>query len=246
MQQLEVTLDTPARNLALDEALLLEAESGPSREVLRFWEPNTPVVVLGRAGRVAQEVHTDACERLGIPILRRVSGGGTIVTGPGCLMYALVLSRTERAELASVDRIHREVLSRIARALSTAGCAVEVAGISDLVLADTTRAPTQRRKFSGNSLRVKRDWVLYHGTLMYAFPLPLITELLRTPPRQPTYRSERKHEDFIANLPLSKGSLTEAISVAWSAETCADDYPVAATARLAADRYENRDWNFSR
>ena len=47
MQRLDLTLDSPAENLALDEALLLAAESGEIRsEVLRIWEPR----VHGRAG----------------------------------------------------------------------------------------------------------------------------------------------------------------------------------------------------
>ncbi len=68
------------------------------------------------------------------------------------------------------------------------------AGISDLVLGD--------RKFSGNSLRCKRDHFLYHGTLLYQFPLEQIGELLKMPARQPNYRQGRPHGEFVMNLPL--------------------------------------------
>ena len=47
------------------------------------------MVVVGRSSRLDEEVHLDACRAAGVPVLRRPSGGAAIVSGPGCLMYAL-------------------------------------------------------------------------------------------------------------------------------------------------------------
>ena len=81
MQLLDLTLPTPAENVALDEALLLEAErsDGSSSEVLRIWEPPDPMVVVGRSTSVAAEVDVDRCWSDNVPILRRCSGGTSIV-----------------------------------------------------------------------------------------------------------------------------------------------------------------------
>ena len=59
MDLLELTLPTPAENLALDEALLLEAESGAG-EVLRLWEWPAPAVVLGSGCKLAEDVDVAA------------------------------------------------------------------------------------------------------------------------------------------------------------------------------------------
>lgn len=93
MKLLILSLESPAANLALDEALLEQAEAGagPS-DVLRLWEPTDPCVVVGCSSRVAVEVKQEACRQAGIPVLRRCSGGAAVVTGPGCLMYSVVLS----------------------------------------------------------------------------------------------------------------------------------------------------------
>ena len=57
MLQLDMTLPTPAENLALDEALLETAEAeGDAAEYLRLWESPVPCVVIGRASRLAGEV----------------------------------------------------------------------------------------------------------------------------------------------------------------------------------------------
>ena len=121
MQRLQLTLDTPAENIALDEALLDEAEAtGPDAEYLRIWESPTPLVVLGRSSRAAEEVDLDACRARGIPVLRRSSGGAAIVAGPGCLMYAVVLSYDRRPEARGIHQSHDYVLSRIITALAVA------------------------------------------------------------------------------------------------------------------------------
>ena len=82
MRYLDLTLPTAAENLALDEALLEEAEAaGGPTEMLRLWESPQPLVVVGRSSRIDAEVRVDACRASGIPILRRASGGAAIVAG---------------------------------------------------------------------------------------------------------------------------------------------------------------------
>src|SRR5687768_14642569 len=112
MYHLPLTLETPAENLALDEALLDAAIAGElAGEVLRLWEPVDSFVVLGRSSKPA-EVRMDICQAEGVPVLRRPSGGAAVVAGRGCLMYAVVLSLHERHELRHVDRAHQFVLGR--------------------------------------------------------------------------------------------------------------------------------------
>src|SRR5262245_47391055 len=107
MDRLELTLATPADNVALDEALLDWAEDdGLEWEFLRIWESQTPIVVVGRSSRIEQEVNLATCHERGIPVLRRSSGGAAIVTGPGCLMFAVVLSYQSRPELRDIRRAH--------------------------------------------------------------------------------------------------------------------------------------------
>jgi lipoate-protein ligase A len=236
MRLLDLTLPTPEENLALDEALLDEAEaSGEPRETLRLWESDRPLVVIGRSSRLADEVRRDLCDGLRIAVLRRTSGGAAIVAGPGCLMYALVLSYRLRPSLRAIDAAHRFVLGTIAAALSRLAPGVECRGTSDLAIGG--------RKFSGNSVRSKRDHMLYHGTLLYDFPLELIARLLRMPSRQPDYRQQRGHESFVTNLPLTRWAIREALITAWEAVEPRSEWPQSATARLATERYATREWN---
>jgi lipoate-protein ligase A len=192
-------------------------------------------VVVGRSSRLADEVRHDVCRQLGFPVLRRASGGAAVLAGPGCLMYALVLSCQRRPELRAVHHAHRAILGQIAAALTPLVPGLACRGISDLTLGE--------RKVSGNSLRAKRGHLLYHGTLLYAFPLELIGRCLTMPPRRPAYRADREHEAFVANLPLAAEALRCALQSAWAAWEPCSDWPAALTARLVAQRYSRPAWN---
>ena len=193
------------------------------------------IVVVGSSTNVADEVNVEACRRLRVPVLRRPSGGAPIVAGPGCLMYAVVLRYQLRPELRMIDRAHHFVLDAIAASLRKAIPNVERAGVSDLVLGE--------RKFSGNSLRCKRNHFLYHGTLLYNFPLEQIGELLNMPSRQPAYRKQRTHGNFLMNLPLKSHALRQSLCSAFSATEPLSDWPRRFTERLVAEKYSRADWN---
>jgi lipoate-protein ligase A len=236
MRLLDLTLGTPEENLALDEALLDEAEEAQwPRETLRLWESSEPVVVVGRSSQAALEVNLAACHDRGIRVLRRSSGGAAIVAAPGSLMYAVVLSYESRPALRSLDEAHRFVLGTLAEALLPLAGGVRRQGTSDLTLGES--------KFSGNSMRCKRRNFLYHGTLLYDFPLPLIGECLSMPPRQPEYRRQRAHQEFVTNLPASAAALRAALQAAWGAWETVDDWPRQRVRQLVASRYGQAEWN---
>ena len=187
------------------------------RDVLRLWESTQQAVIVGRGSRVDQEVQLDYCQSHRIPILRRCSGGAAVVIGPGCLMYSTVLTLDRHPELRIIDRAHRFVLQRIADGLRGLGLPVRMSGTSDLTI--------NGRKFSGNSLRCKRNTLLYHGTLLCGLSLPLISDCLRMPPRRPSYREDRSHSDFLMQLPVSSQRLRQTLADAWSCDGRCESWP---------------------
>lgn len=238
MYHLQLTLETPAENLALDEALLAAAAAGElPGEVLRLWESRQYCVVLGRSSAADREVRREACRADAVPLLRRPSGGATVVAGPGCLMYAVVLDLRRRPELRAVDRAHDFVLERCLAGLRDLAPTAVRAGTSDLAIAGGSGVEAPPRKFSGNSLRLARDHLLYHGTVLYDFQLERLERWLGPPARQPAYRQQRDHRSFVANLTAPRPAIVAGLLEAWNARQPLADWPRQRTAELAASRY---------
>jgi lipoate-protein ligase A len=229
MKYLDLTLLTPEENLACDEALLDWCDSGSGPEVLRFWEAREYFVVVGYSNHVAREVNVAACRKRGIPILRRCTGGGTVLQGPGCLNYSLVLRIESEPALQTVTGTNRFVMERNRAALETlllrggqledappfgpeptaSGRRLLVRGHTDLSIDD--------RKFSGNAQRRKRRALLFHGSFLLTFDLSLVSELLPFPSKQPGYRQSRSHGEFLRNFESSASETKAALRRAWGA-----------------------------
>ncbi len=234
MHFLDLTLPSAAENLALDEALLLEAEAGQGGEVLRLWEWPHPAVVLGSGCVLRDDVDEAACAADGVPVLRRSSGGGTVLLGSGCLLYTLVLACDRSPALGAVRASYGYILERISEALADIVPGVEQAGISDLAAGG--------RKFSGNAQQRKRIFLLHHGTLLYNFDLARIGRYLRPPARQPEYRDGRDHLAFVMNLPCPGDKLRRRLRTAWQAGEEHSAWPQREVAELVRGKYSRIEW----
>jgi len=237
-------LPTPAENLACDEALLDGCEDGDRDEVLRCWEPREAFVVIGYANRMAVEVNVAACAVRGIPIYRRCSGGGTVLQGPGCLNYALILKIDETGPLRSITAANRFIMERNRAALSNLpgpsssghpAFRIQVRGHTDLAL--------DGRKFSGNAQRRKRRFLLFHGTFLLQFDLALVEAVLPLPTRQPAYRQNRSHQEFLTNLSVPADAVKRALQETWRAFDPPGTLPHETIVSLAGDKYGTTGWN---
>src|ERR1035438_178331 len=181
MKLCDLTLPTPEENLACDEALLDLCEAGGSEELLRFWAPPQYFVVVGYANKAATEVNLPICRELGIPVLRRCTGGGTVLQGPGVLNYSLILRTDGPRPCHSIPATNKFVLERHRDVLAALACApVEWRGQTDLAIGGL--------KFAGNAQRRRRSFLLFHGTFLLHLDLSLVEKALPMPSRQPDYR----------------------------------------------------------
>jgi lipoate---protein ligase len=197
---IDATLADPGEHLRLDEKLLLQGNG-----VLRIWETARECVVLGYAGEPGRDVHLDACRCSGIPVLRRCSGGGAVLLGPGCLNYSLVLPLDWNPRWRDVRYSLQWAMGRVRTALALPELRRE--GQCDLAL--------HCRKVSGNAQRRTHRAILHHGTLLYNFDATRPEHFLKPPLRQPRYRAGRTHRDFLGNLPLTADEIKRRLLAAW-------------------------------
>lgn len=209
MKLLDQSCHTPEENLALDEYLLHRVEGGQDASgICRIWESRTHFVVLGLSKTVDSDVHREACQHDNVPILKRCSGGGTVLQGPGCFNYGVILPMSHHTDLAAIHSTTLHMLSMIQKILRPLIPSARMDGISDLTVNGI--------KFSGNAQRRLRRTMLFHGTILYQFNIPLVSRYLKEPPMQPAYRDHRTHDNFIHNVSVSYHALKSAFQHATS------------------------------
>jgi lipoate-protein ligase A len=238
LRHCDLTLSSPAQNLACDEALLDFCDEGGSAEgLLRFWEPAEYSVVVGYANKVAEEVRVEYCRSEGIPILRRCSGGGTVLQGSGCLNYSLIVRIDAAGPFSTITGTNEFILKRHQAALATLlNTAVEMQGHTDLALGGL--------KFSGNAQRRKRHFLIFHGCFLLGLDIGRVEKALRMPSKQPEYRAERSHREFLVNLRVAPKALKAALLEAWDAAAPFTDVPRERIRLLTSGKYETDAWNF--
>lgn len=174
---------------ALDEDLVAAA-AGDGGPQVRVWEPPELAVVLGRSNRAEQEVREAACVADGVPILRRLGGGGAVLLGPGSLVVSLA-RREERP--FGLDRHMARCVGFLAAALqATTGVRCRPRGTGDLCCGD--------RKVLGSSLFRGKKVLFYQASILVTLDIGLIDRYLLHPTREPEYRGRRPHRDFLTTL----------------------------------------------
>ncbi|QDV19876.1 putative lipoate-protein ligase A [Gimesia panareensis] len=236
----ETVFPTPEENLALEEGLLYQINEQNSAGCLRIWEVDQYTVIMGSSNQTACNVDLTACRRDQIPVLRRCTGGGTVLLGPGCFIFSLFLRISPEQHLAGIEATTRDILDRIRETLNTRFPAhyIDLQGISDLTI--------QGRKFSGNSQRWLTRTLLHHGTILYDFDLDRIPRYLTSPEREPEYRSHRNHLEFVTNYPVKASDLRQALIETWQADQEELPLPVDRVRQLVAEKYATEKWNLRR
>lgn len=200
-----------ASALAAEDERLARAEAAAW-----LWEPAGTAVVLGLSGSEERDLVGKNVRADGLPVLRRRSGGGTVLLAPGVLCFGLVLPRdaalpVEKGATPAPRALARSILAPLAAALGKEfGLPARVAGLGDLAVGD--------RKLCGTAQKWTARAVLFHGSLLVSLDLALFERYLKPPPRAPEYRRHRTHADFCTTLAAALG---RAISPAEAAEALA-------------------------
>ncbi|MEO9596124.1 lipoate--protein ligase family protein [Rhodopirellula bahusiensis] len=238
------------RQLARDEAMLQWADqvvgedesTAIDTESLRMWQFDQPTVVLGRSSKINDEVNRPWCQERRIEVLRRCTGGASVVGGPGCWMYSVVLRLLDETSIRKIDVAHDYVMQRVLAAVQTQLPTAERKGICDLTF--------ENRKFSGNSLRVARHHLLYHGTILIGSDLDLIESCLDFAPRQPEYRQRRSHREFVGNIDVDASQLESDLAEQFGVSSAPDSLVVRSIEEVAdgllRTRYGTTEWHVRR
>jgi lipoate-protein ligase A len=241
-------------NMAIDEAVLTARTIDRVPNTLRLYQWKPSVVSVGRNQNPESEVYLENCRKLGVNVVRRMTGGGTVYHDErGEVTYSFV-AKTRDLGVKEITAVYAKVYSGIEDALRLLGIT------ADFNEGDAKNCPNltiKGRKISGSSQAHKRETILQHGTLLLDVDLEKMFTLLRVP-----WAKTCMEVVGIAKNKIT--SLKQEIGHAVSAETAANALAVGFRNTLGAvmvegelsafevelaekfcrEKYATDDWNF--
>lgn len=139
----------PYQNHALEEWLMDTMD----QDCFMLWR-NEKAILLGKNQNAYSEINMPYAAEKGIKLVRRITGGGTVFTDEGNIMFTFISCRG-RKDFRDFRRFTEPILT----ALRNMGVPAEFTGRNDLTI--------EGKKFSGNAQCRYKDKLLHHGTLMY-------------------------------------------------------------------------------
>ena len=163
-------------NMAIDEAILTARIAGQVPNTLRFYRWQPSAVSVGRNQNPQDEVYLDACKALGVDLVRRISGGGTVYHDfEGEVTYA-VFAKADELGTADITTVYAKIYEAIKDALRLLGITADFSG------GDAKNCPNMTvcgKKISGSSQTISRGVVLQHGTVLRSVDYQKMFQLLK-------------------------------------------------------------------
>jgi lipoate-protein ligase A len=179
-----ITLEStdPYFNLAIEEILLKN-----TNEEFLILGINTSALIVGKHQSPQIEINTRFVSENKIPVLRRISGGGTVYHDPGNLNFTFI-----RKSEAGKQVDFRKYTQPVIDFLASAGVEARFEGKNDLKVGGF--------KISGNAEHVHRSRVLHHGTLLFSTSLDMLRNSLRKDTSCYTSRAVASNPSSVTNL----------------------------------------------
>lgn len=145
--------------MALDEAILRAVSEGEASNTIRLYRWKPSAVSIGYFQSVEEEVDLEACRRLGVDVVRRITGGGAVYHDyNGEITYSLIAPEDDPRIPRNIPESYRVICGCLVRALRRLGLEAEFRPINDILIGG--------RKISGNAQTRRRGVVLQHGTIL--------------------------------------------------------------------------------
>ncbi|MEO7124669.1 MAG: biotin/lipoate A/B protein ligase family protein [Nakamurella sp.] len=162
----------PVMHVALDEVLSHEVAAGRRPPLLRVWDWDSPLVVIGSFQSVRNEIDSEAAERHGISVVRRISGGGAMFMEPGnCITYSLVVPPS-LVDGMSFIQSYAFLDAWVVEALGKVGVNAHYVPINDIASDKGKIGGAAQKRFVAGA-------VLHHATMAYDIDAEKMTEVIR-------------------------------------------------------------------
>ena len=246
-----------ATNMAIDEAILLAQKEQPN-PTLRFYDWTQPAFSFGYFQDIAGEVDIDACRVDDIELVKRMTGGGTVIHGWE-LTYTLILPRSDgEIRIANAyQRIGQSLTQAFQKLGIPAQCYVSCTDTAETAPNICLTNPAEHdvmsdnnKKLAGVSVRRNRHGIMFQGYISVDIPPPeILTRVSKDPDTQ-----QMLHEKSTAintdGRSITRKALIQAISETFDLGIAFKSGKMSSTERkqtetLVKTKYATAAWTFS-
>ncbi|AMM55026.1 lipoate--protein ligase family protein [Pyrococcus kukulkanii] len=246
MRFIPLIVARPEVQMAIDEAIMRARIEGRVPDTVRLYVFKPSSVTIGRFQSVKHDVNLEKARELGIPVVRRITGGGSVFHDEyGEITYSVIIGEDYHPALKNIQESYRFLAGPLVDALKDLGLNAEFSGLNDIVV--------NGKKISGSAQTRRKGVILQHGTFMYSTRLEVLASVLKvskeklkdkgvksiyervtTVEREGIKLSREEAYELLKNsffraFPLEPGELT--------------DYELELAEKLIEERYGNEKWN---
>ncbi|MFX1509025.1 MAG: biotin/lipoate A/B protein ligase family protein [Promethearchaeota archaeon] len=244
-------------NMAIDHVLLDGCHKDTAANTIRFYRWNPSAVSIGRFQHLNDEVNVDACQKLNIDVVRRISSGGAVYHDfEGELTYSIIC-RTDDAQLPSdVIETYKRLCSGLLVGLNRLGVSAKFASGSEHYCPNLF---VKKRKISGNAQSRRGNTLLQHGTILRSLDLHKMFTFLKINKRKADVDGIKRAAMSLTSLQHELGktpsfgqieeALIEGLSGTLPArfyEEGLTDAELQSARQIAESWYANEDWTYQR
>ena len=169
-------------------------ENGVDKYSSIVWIPNETCIVMGRSNNLSDSLFIEDVVADSIPVYKRPSGGETVLLSDKMVVLSIAVEQTDYKSGKSYFKFYN---TKIITALRSFGIReLGYKGISDITINDL--------KILGSSIYQNKFVVFYHAVLNVGESVSLIDKYLKHPVREPDYRKNRNHINFVTSLSKEK------------------------------------------
>ena len=249
MRFIPLIIARPEVQMAIDEAVMIARIEEKVEDTVRLYIFKPSSITIGRFQSVEYDVDLEKCKELEIPVVRRITGGGSVFHDQyGEITYSAVIGEDSYKGLKNVEESYRTIASPLVEALREVGLNGGFSGLNDII--------ANGKKISGSAQTRRKGIILQHGTFMYATRLDILASVLKVSQKKLQDKGVRSiwervttleregiklsreevynilRDKFLEKFPLEEGKLT--------------DYELELAEELLEERYGKEEWNFQR
>ncbi|MCJ7688467.1 MAG: lipoate--protein ligase, partial [Clostridiaceae bacterium] len=228
----------PYFNMAVEEYILKEFKE----DCFMLWR-NEPAIIVGKNQNTLSEINLEYIQANNIPVVRRLSGGGTVFHDLGNLNFTFIKNNSDE----NFNNFRKFTLP-ILNVLKSLNVNAEFSGRNDLTI--------EGKKFSGNAQYNYKNRVLHHGTLLFSSDISNLSKSLQAKPLKFQDKSIKSAISRVTNInshlkePLSimdfNALITNYIITEDSSASLYEftDYDLSNINKLREEKYSTWEWNF--